>query len=94
MSNSGSGDYSDAPVSVGEVRSGKSLSCTDWSPREALVQMLRAIDRGAVAPSSLIIVYNDHTDGDGKTVHFSVASPSGVAAVGMLAYAQYLMMSA
>lgn len=49
-------DFSEAPVSIGEVRSDRSNLAKDWTPREALVSMLRDIDSGKRNPEELMII--------------------------------------
>jgi hypothetical protein len=41
------GGYAQAPVSVGEARAEKFDDCSQWTPRELLIAMLRDIDNGA-----------------------------------------------
>jgi hypothetical protein len=48
-------DYSNHPPTIGEIRSDKSESAADWSPRDALITALRAIDSGEWKPEYLLI---------------------------------------
>lgn len=51
-------DYSDHPVSITEARSerGGPLTAHLWTPRDCLIEALRAIDRGEWAPDALAII--------------------------------------
>jgi hypothetical protein len=54
-----SDSYANYPPSVNEVRSMRSGNAADWSPREALIQMLRDIDSGAIQPDALIVSFRE-----------------------------------
>jgi hypothetical protein len=70
--------FSDYPQSVNELRAERSGNAADWSPREALLQMLRDIDAGTVVPDALIISFRVKV-GRGYSTSFSAACPdSGV----------------
>ena len=48
--------FKDHPKSLGEVRSDRSQKASDWTPRDALIDVLRQIDNG-VDVTSLIVSY-------------------------------------
>ncbi|MGL5734197.1 MAG: hypothetical protein ACRCYS_04950 [Beijerinckiaceae bacterium] len=78
-------DFSSHPTSLGEVRSERSERASDWTPRDALISVLRDIDAGAIAPDALIISYRLPTpDGIGST-SFVMASPDPLVCLGLLA---------
>lgn len=52
-------DFSTAPRSIGELRSDRSLSPADWSPRDVLVSTLRDLDSGAIKPTDLVVLWRD-----------------------------------
>jgi hypothetical protein len=58
------GDFSDAPPTITELRSDRSQLPGDWTPRDALVAMLRRIDRGEEEPTNLIVITSEHWEGD------------------------------
>lgn len=70
-------DFSEMPMSVGEVRSGRSNLARDWTAREALVSMLRDIDSGKMSPEELLIITVERSEG-GKNadVRFLRAGPA------------------
>lgn len=66
------------PPSVNELRSARSGDAADWSPREALIQMLRDIDAGVIKPDALIVSFRERLERGFRT-SFSAACPdSGV----------------
>lgn len=55
-----SDEYKDIPISIGEIRSIKpDATAKDWTPRDALVDVIRAIDNGLIDPSLLVVSYFD-----------------------------------
>jgi hypothetical protein len=50
-------DFSNAPVSIAELRALKGDKAKDWSPRDALVRTLRQIDSGEINPINLVMIF-------------------------------------
>lgn len=66
------------PQSLNEVRSARSGNAADWTPREALIQILRDLDSGAIQPDALIVSFREKV-GRGFRTSFSASCPdSGV----------------
>lgn len=63
-------DFSDEPVTIGELRAMKTGNPTDITPREVLIAMLREIDSGKVKPEKLIIIYRESTEHGWDTSYF------------------------
>lgn len=82
-----SDDFSNHPVSISEARSDRSQSSRDWTPRDALIDLLRKIDRGEETPAVLVIVWREASG----TVGFSAASPSIALSVGTIELAKHAM---
>lgn len=74
--------FADHPLSITEIRSEKTHSAADWTPRDALIDTLRRIDQGEIAPTALIIAY---TGKDGEGIYFGkrVSSPDLGTALGL-----------
>ena len=74
-------DFSNAPLTIGEIRARKTESMRHVSPRDILIECLREIDNGSLVMTDLVIV---GMKGDlGLT--YRVASPKGgIFALGML----------
>ena len=64
-------------------------SGNDWAPREALISLLRQIDKGEIKLDMLVISWHG-TDKDGaKCCDFVNATPSMVHALGLVSRAAY-----
>ena len=54
------------PVSLGEVRAGRAMDASLWTPREGLIWLLREMDEGRAKPDELVVLYSV-VDDDGMT---------------------------
>lgn len=72
--------FKDAPVSLSEVRSERSGKASDWTPRDLLMHVLRAIDKGEIAPEALVITWNE----PGVIAAWRAASPNLSTSIAML----------
>jgi hypothetical protein len=76
-------DFSNAPVSITEARSERTRDQADWTPRDALISLLRDIDGGKVDVDTLFMAYRKRAeDGNGR-VSFSAAGPDAATTVGV-----------
>lgn len=82
-------NYSNVPFSIGEIKAGRESDACHWSPRDALISLLRGIDSKEINPSSLIIVF-DNGDQPGST-YYAAAVKGFHKAVGMLTVARWIM---
>lgn len=62
-------NFANHPKSVGELRAEKSERPQDWSPRDALIAVLRLIDKGEIAPDVLVISYGQRAKDGRATMH-------------------------
>lgn len=85
--------FAEAPVSVAEVRAERASDGSQWTPRDALVSLLRDIDRGKVKASDLIVCYAGRTDGGHTSTHYVAATSDALATNGLLARVMYLVNS-
>lgn len=70
-------DFSKHPTSLGERRAnGGKGNATLWTPREALVAALRAIDLGEIRPDQCAIVLTEDEDEGETGYHFFQACKS------------------
>jgi hypothetical protein len=68
-------EFKDAPVSITEFRAEKEDRASAWTPRDALIQMLREIDSGKCHPlENLVICFSWLDDEDCVCTSFKVAS--------------------
>lgn len=77
--------FANHPKSVTEIRSDKSNAAKDWTPRDALVALLRDID-GGLKVEALVVAYALPAD-QPKSIGFAVASPDILITRGLLATA-------
>lgn len=59
-------DFSNAPQSITEIRADKAENAALWTPRDAVIALLRDIDRGEVKPDAIVICIRELGDGPGK----------------------------
>lgn len=83
-------NYADYPRSVNELRSARSGSAADWSPREILIQLLREIDAGRLHPEAMVVVHRQKKD-DGYWTDFCSSCPDQMVLIGMLETAKSLL---
>lgn len=70
--------FANYPQSLNEMRSRRSGNAADWTPRDALIQMLRDIDSGTIQPDALVVSFREKVE-LGYRTSFSAACPdSGV----------------
>lgn len=67
-------DFSNHPKSINDIRSDKSGKSEDWTPRDALVALLRDIDSGKQDVDQIVIVYAVKKDAD---AHFTKSFCAG-----------------
>lgn len=78
-------NFADYPESVAELKCDNGAG---WSPRDALINLLRDIDSGKIAPKSLVICGYEVL-GKGRTAtFFRNASPTIQDAVGLMEVAK------
>lgn len=83
--------FKNAPVSLGERRADKSRNAGDWSPREALVALLRDIDNG-LQVDALVVCYRI-ADEKGRRSTYSQSVPDCLTALGLLHRGMHLIQS-
>ena len=76
-------NFSEHPVSVGEVKSSKTGDGIDWTPRDVLVKMLRMIDSGEASPDVLVIAWGERINGR-RQAHFRQSTPDGLLSLGLM----------
>jgi len=73
------------PRSLGEARADKLEDGDAWKPRDALIQLLRAIDAKEIDVELLILCYGHRMPNGKKTVGFRAASAGdGLQIIGLL----------
>lgn len=82
--------FEDHPQSVSEIKANKSHDCSAWTPRDALIDLLRDIDGGKVRLDALVIAYRENDD-EGKRTRFSMAAPDSSVGLGLLSRAAWMI---
>lgn len=86
--------FKDAPVSLAEKRADKAANASLWTPRDALISLLREID-GGLNVEMCVISYRVKDVGDQPhqyASHYAIAGGSGIHdALGLLTRTTYLM---
>jgi hypothetical protein len=82
-------DYSSHPPSIAEIRSDKTGKGSDWTPRDALIALLRDIDSGAVDLQAVFIAGKVRgTQPGGCRPVFSVSAADPTEALGTIELAK------
>lgn len=86
--------FENTPVSIGEVRADKTRSAADWTPREALVELLRRIDSGEYSGmDALILCWRTVKKTASKALeinsYYSASSPDIHTTLGVLARSEW-----
>lgn len=86
-------DFSQYPKSVGEIKAEREFDGSLWTPRDALIDMLRAIDSGKIAPTELCCVYRfKDADGDNAVRFVNAGKGPRLLIVGMLEHAKMTLL--
>lgn len=85
-------DFADHPKSITEVQADRAEDCRLWTPRDALISLLRDIDSGAFKPDALVCVCRDRDDVGETNTRFVNATPDVHTALGLLARGQFRLM--
>lgn len=87
-----SDEYKNHPKSITELRAEKEADASKWTPRDALISVLRDIDNGTASPDALVICYHEKIE-DGHKTSYTSATPSLVVALGLMDRAAFKMNS-
>ncbi len=76
-------NFAEHPVSITEVKASRAHDGALWTPRDALIDMLRRIDSGQIKPRVALVAI-DYEDSDGEgAIAFNVSSPDFLTTVGI-----------
>lgn len=87
-------DYSQHPQSLNEIKAQREQDGRLWTPRDALIDLLRDIDAGRVNVDDIVIVRRGPTGEDGQMeTRYTIAGKSGFTiSVGMLQIALHTLL--
>lgn len=83
-----SDDFAGYPVSIAEIASDKANDGAKWTPRDALICVLRMIDEGAKV-DALVVCWRQQHDGAKQTAHFRQATPDPFVTFGLLSHTSF-----
>lgn len=84
-------DFSNHPTSIGEARAMRDRDGGAWTPREALVHLLRSIDSGEANPDTLTVIYREPCECGGFAVRHVTAAQDGDTVLGLLTRIKHIM---
>jgi hypothetical protein len=84
-------DFSNHPRSIKELRSDKTQNGADWTPRDALIDMLREIDSGNVKPTAMVIFFREENEPGKTRTGFRNASADPHITMGLAMTGMFLM---
>lgn len=79
-------NFADTPMSLSEIRSSKLDDNTKWEARDALIDLLRQIDKGELNIDRMVICYKS----DNK-VRYSAYNGSMTELIGLIQYVSGMM---
>lgn len=77
-------DYSNHPQTIGEIKSDKTGSSSDWTPRDALISALRDIDSGTIKPEHCLIIFGKVDENGATHTNFYNCTPNRYILMGLL----------
>lgn len=85
-------EYAEHPISMTEARASRSHDSRLWTPRDALISLLRDIDSGKINPNALVAICRTQDDDGSYSTTFVNATPDVHVAMGLLARGQFRLM--
>lgn len=83
--------YADAPESLGHHRAHKTWNAKDWTPRDALVDALRRIDRGELKLDTVVVCMREKIKGGCRT-SYSQAGGDAHISLGLMEQVKHKIM--
>lgn len=77
-------DFSNHPVSLGEAKADRAHDAALWTPREALISVLRDIDSGKLNPDHLIVIAATIVDDRPTSMAYRSSIPNTFYGLGMM----------
>lgn len=76
--------FADHPLSITEIRSDRTGNGAEWTPRDALISMLREIDSGRIKPVGVVVCVMEEPEKNTCKAHFRNATRNPYEALGLL----------
>lgn len=86
-------DFKDHPKSIAEIKANKEHNGSTWTPRDALISLLREIDSGETKVTMLIIGYSyeDKDDPTYGVTNYVNSCPSAIHSWGLWSRVNHLL---
>lgn len=84
-------NFAEHPRSIAEIKSDKSRSAADWTPRDVLISILRDIDSGELEPEALVVCLRPKPKDGVASTQFAMSSPDIHVSLGLLARVAHRM---
>lgn len=84
-------DFSNYPKSITEIKGDKTGDASDWTPRDAIIDVLREIDRDKLTVDCAVICYRVRKPDGHTSTRFRNASPDIHTAFGILKLTENLI---
>lgn len=85
--------YASHPVSVAEIKSDRTDDPRVWTPRDALISLLREIDSGKVSPYSIAILFASRESDRATNFSYRISSPGIAETLGLIEGAKFLILT-
>lgn len=81
-------NFADHPPTIGELRSNKTESARDWTPRDVLIDLLRDIDAKKMDPDAIVVLFRERVPEGEKPAlpHYRAASSDAYVTQGLLTF--------
>lgn len=83
-------NYSEHPQSLTERRAKRDEDASKWTPRDALIHVLRKIDSKEIDPDAVVVMMRE-TQGDTFLHSYSIAAPNTGVTVGLIARVTHII---
>lgn len=67
-------DFSNAPISLGEIKAQKDKDASKWGPRDVLIDLLRKIDNKEINPDTIIVMIHDLDEVNAHCTTWAISS--------------------
>lgn len=76
-------DYSNEPISITAAKAEREHNSTLWTPRDALIDTLRRLDKGEITPTRIVIAFREG-EPDAPYTSYAISGHDPLQHVGML----------
>lgn len=85
--------FGEYPISLAEAKADKERNGSFWTPRDALISILRSIDNGEINPDALVCFVSDVGENGQHSTRFYNASPDNYTCLGLIEMGKFKILS-